>query len=131
MKQNENKQEQNQENGGITPLAQPSARQIVGVVLPLCMFAVFLALAVVAVANDMYAFVKPQTEFVLTLDAPQPPAQTAKLLQKQGILKNPNLFLLYARSKGKEDALAAWQGEATLRGDMSYRTLLKILTNPS
>ena len=129
--QNEKKEDNHQENGGIMPIPHPDARQVMGVILPLCIFAVFLALAVIAVANDMYAFVKPQAEFVLSLDAPQPPSQTAKLLQKQGILKNPNLFLLYARSKGKEDALAAWQGEATLRGDMSYRTLLKILTNPS
>ena len=121
--------DQNQNHNGRIPLTdRQRACRAAGVILPLCVLAAALALCVIALANDLYAFVKPDTAWTLTLDAPQPAAVTAKQLQQNGILQNPHVFLLYARIKGKQDALERWTGEATLRADMSYRTLLQILT---
>ena len=124
----ENRSHHHTHHGRIPLTDRQRARRAAGVILPLCILAAALALGVIALANDLYAFVKPDTTWTLTLDTPQPAAVTAKQLQQNGILQNPHVFLLYARIKGKQNALERWTGEATLRADMSYRTLLQILT---
>ena len=66
------------ENGRVIPQSDAArARRAWGVILPLCLLGVLLALAVVAVANDTYAFVKPKTTYVLQVTEPQSVKETA------------------------------------------------------
>ena len=88
------------------------------------LFALLCAATLASVANDMYAFVKPDRTVTLSLDEPLPLPELAKRLEQEGILANPTVFRLYVRAKGKEAVTEAFSGELTLHSSMSYRELL-------
>lgn len=90
----------------------------------LCLFALFCAAICVSVANDLYAFVKPHDEVTVSIDAPTSVEELSLLLEREGIVANPNVFRLYVRSKGKETLLEKFQGTISLASDMSYREIL-------
>ena len=98
------------------------------IVIMITLLAALLALAVISVANDMYAFVKPDASVTLNVDEPLDLSSMSKLLQSQGIIKNPTVFSLFVRSKGKADKLEAFSGEIVLRQDMSYREIMLALS---
>ena len=95
------------------------------VIIPLCFFAFFLTMLLVSVANDMYAFVKPDKTCVVTIDETQTVYERAKSLEDAEVLNNPAVFALYVRSKGAEERVLTFEGELTLNSNMSYREILK------
>lgn len=100
-------------------------RRICSIVVPLCFFSIILAAAIVSVANDMYAFVKPDTAVSITLDSPKTVYSAAKTLSENGIINNPAVFSLYVRTKGAEEKITSFSGEIYLCASMSYRQILK------
>lgn len=95
-----------------------------GFVVPICVCAVFLAAAVISVANDMYAFVKPDETIEVSVDSALDTSEFAKLLGSKGIVKNPFIFELYLRTKGRDAEIPYLRGEWTLNRNMSYRDII-------
>ncbi len=104
--------------------APMSYRRALGFVVPICVLSLFLAAAVISVANDMYAFVKPCEEITVCVDSEMDTAEFAVLLGKRGVVKNPFAFELYLRSKGKDSEIPYLRGEWTLNSNMSYRDII-------
>ena len=97
-------------------------------VVIMTLIAVFIALSVISVANDMYAFVKSDNTIQITLNSPTELTQLSKLLQREGIIKNPTIFVLFIKSKGRQEKLESFVGETTLRQNMSYREIMLALS---
>ena len=95
-----------------------------GIILPLCLLGALLGGLVVYVANDMYAFVKPDREITLTLSSPPSEQELSELLKTNGIIENEFIFRLYLRSKNKTDDLTTLTGDLKLNSSMSYREIL-------
>ena len=91
----------------------------------------FLSAVILSAANDAYAFVKNDTEAKIIFSEPQGVYDSAKLLSKNGIIKNPILFTVYTLSKNKEDLFSTISGEFTLNAKMSYREILAELQRKS
>ncbi len=94
----------------------------------LIMLALLCAGLLISVANDMYAFVKPDHSIVLTVDESLSLSQLCTHLSDAHIVNNPFLFRLYVRSKGQTERVESFQGTLTLDANMSYRKLLSALT---
>ena len=99
-------------------------KKALGLIVPLCLFSILISSLVISVANDMYAFVKPDTDIVFTVDSPLSPKELSHMLMKKGVIKNDIAFLLYLDSKGKSDKVDLILGEWTLNSNMSYREIL-------
>ena len=99
-------------------------RQAFGTILPLCLLAVLLACFIIAVANDVYAFVKPDEQINVSIPEPLTDKGLSLLLQERGVIENAFIFRLYVRLKGNSDKLADTVGEWTLNSSMSYREIL-------
>ena len=104
-----------------------STRRALGALSPLLLISVFIASAVISVANDMYAFVKPDSETNIIIDRELSPKELSSLLREKKIIKNDLVFTLYLRSKKKTDLIPSLRGEFTLNSSMSYREILQIL----
>ena len=89
------------------------------------LLALLLAALLVSVANDMYAFVKRDASATVTLDTPESVYETAKKLEKHGIINNPAIFTLYVRSKNADERILSFSGELKLDSSMSYRDILR------
>ena len=101
-----------------------SLRDALSRVIPLCVCALFLAAAIISVANDMYAFVKSNEEVTVTVSSSLDSNGLSKLLYDSGIVKNPFVFSLYLRSKDKDDQVSGLKGQWVLNKNMSYREIL-------
>ncbi len=101
-----------------------ATRRAFSVLLPLCLFSILLAGIIISVANDVYAFVKPDSEISLTVSSPISDTDFSKLLQKSGVIKNPTVFKFYLRSKGLSEKLSGITGEWVLNSNMSYREIV-------
>ena len=95
-----------------------------GCVVPLLVCSLFIAAAIISVANDMYAFVKPAGEVTVSVDSELDTASLSKLLAKSGVVKNPTVFRLYMLSKGYGDDVPYLRGQWTLNTNMSYRNIV-------
>ena len=92
------------------------------------LLSVFLATFCLSVINDMYSFVNPDESVSLYIDSPTPLYELSLELARNGIIKNPSVFYLYIRSKGREEKLESFTGEATLTKNMSYRDIMLTLS---
>ena len=93
-------------------------------VVPICVLSLFLAAAVISVANDIYAFVKADNEIEISVTESLDASQFAILLGKHGVVKNPFAFELYLRSKGRDNEIPYLRGEWMLNSNMSYRDII-------
>ena len=85
----------------------------------------------VSVANDLYAFVKPDREVSLTVTEPQSLEQWATLLKKSGVIQNPTVFRWYVERQGKSERIESFSGTMILNESMSYREILRSLAEQS
>ena len=97
-------------------------------IIMITLLSALIALAIISVANDMYAFVKSSEQVVLNVSEPLTLSELSKQLQSEGIIKNPTVFSMFVRSKGRADALESFSGEIALRRDMSYREIMIALS---
>ncbi len=100
-----------------------SARHAFGIIIPLCLFALLISALVISIANDMYAFVKPEKEFILSLSDGTGIDTISRTLEENGVVDNGFVFSLYSKSKGYEARLSSAVGEHRLNGNMSYREI--------
>lgn len=101
-------------------------KRVVGIILPICFLAILFSCAIVSVANDMYAFVKPEREVTIVISEPCTLDQVSQILSDNDILNNPFCFTAYVKSKNKEDVVEKFKGEISLSSSMSYREILAV-----
>ena len=94
------------------------------ILLPLCLFSILLSGIIISVFNDVYAFIKPDSDVTITVSEPLSDTAFSDLLQKNGVIKNPTVFKLYLRSKGLSDRLSGITGEWVFNSNMSYREIV-------
>ena len=111
--------------------SQVSVANAFGVILTLALFSLLLSALFISVVNDIYAFVKADAETTLTVENDSSVTEFSKLLADNGIIKNPNVFKLYALSIGKRDLIEDFSGEITLNSSFSYRQILNALKKQS
>lgn len=100
-------------------------------VLVLCLLAMLFAALLVSVLNDLYAFIKPDRVLLLRIDSPLSLSEFSALLEREGVVANPAVFSLYVRLKGKAETAERFVGSLPLNTDMSYREILRALTQAS
>lgn len=91
----------------------------------IAMTALLFAGLLVSLANDMYAFVKPEREVILNTETPTSLSSLSRTLSDMGVILNPTVFSLYVDSKGKRDTLEGFEGTLTLNSSMSYREIIE------
>ena len=104
--------------------AQISYKIAFGTVIPLCRLSVLLAGLIISVANDMYAFVKPDRQITVSITEAVNDKDFSYILQQNGVISNAAVFRLYLRSKGKAETISSLRGEWMLNSSMSYREIL-------
>ncbi len=90
----------------------------------LTLVAVLVGGIVVSVANDVYAFVKPEAKMSIDIGEPMSVSEIAKKLEDYGIIKNPHVFILYVKLSGKAERIESFSGQITLSTDMNYREIV-------
>ena len=100
-------------------------RRICSVIIPLLFLSLCLSAAVISVANDVYAFVKPQRTATVTISNGENAYTLAAILSENGIIENPLAFTLYAKLKNAEKTISDFQGDIEFKSSMSYREILK------
>ena len=90
----------------------------------LCLVSLFLAGGFISVVNDIYAFVKADGETEIFIPEDSSLEAVSEALGKAGIVKNPFVFSIYVKSKGKAEAVEGISGEILLDSSMSYREIL-------
>ncbi len=124
---NDTTQSKKNYNGTATPVTQHTVKRVFGVVVPLCFAAFFISALIISVANDMYAFVKPDKEITLEINHDSVRELSGKL-EESGVINNPHIFEFYIRSKNLQNSLENISGSFTLNPSMSYRTIILEIT---
>ena len=102
-----------------------AVRSIFGKVITLVLLASISTALLLSVANDMYAFFKPQGEVLLRIDDPCSLSDFSQLLESHGVLLNPHVFSFYVKRKKKASLIESFSGELLLNRSMSYREILQ------
>ncbi len=95
----------------------------------ICLLALLFASLLISVANDMYAFVKPDQELSVTIEQPSSLSDIAMQLERSGVIQNPTVFELYVQSKNRTQLFERFSGTLTLNSAMSYREILIAFTD--
>ena len=93
-------------------------------IIILTLIAIFLAAIVISAANDIFAFVKPDTQVSLNITQGTELDDIARSLKNAGIINNPSLFSAFVRSRGNEEKVKSFVGNITFYGKMSYREIM-------
>ena len=100
-----------------------SRKNAFGKIIPLALVALLFAGAIISIANDMYAFVKPSNDILFSVTDISSNFQLSRQLRKNNIIKNDIAFALYLKSKGVACDTCALSGEWLLNSSMSYREI--------
>ncbi|MBE6597019.1 MAG: endolytic transglycosylase MltG [Ruminococcaceae bacterium] len=100
-------------------------RRASSIILPLFFLSVLISALIVSVANDMYAFVKPQREITLEISESMELSEISDILADNGIISNPTVFSIYVLSKDAEERISEFSGTLSLNSSMSYREILR------
>lgn len=98
---------------------------IVGVLV----ISAFLSLAIILIGNDTFAFVKTDSEVVITVDDNTTLKDYSKLLGENNVIKYPTWFRIYAKIKNRDDNFIA--GTYTVSPSMNYDRLLSTVRSSS
>lgn len=104
-----------------------AVRSIFANVITLVLLTLLFTALLLSVANDMYAFFKPQGTVLLLVNETGSLSDFSRLLEENGVLMNPHVFSLYVKSKEKTELVEAFSGELLLDRAMSYREILQAL----
>ena len=110
--------------GEALPTVRQTLKRACGVILPLAVFSVLMAGGIISVANDMYAFVKGDVTANIEISSDDDLITVAKILGGAEIVKNPHIFVLYAKSKGADGKIDEFSGNIILNSSMSYRQIV-------
>ena len=97
----------------------------------LALLSLFLAALLIAIANDLYAFVKPDKPVILSVTEPMSLSELSQTLSRSGVIQNPTLFRLYVQSKDRTAVLESYTGTLHVNASMSYRELLLAFSETS
>ncbi len=111
-------EEEEHEGGGAIMSVIKAVMYIVGVVV----ISVFLAVAIILVGNDVYAFVKEDTVVDVTVPENATLEQVSELLFENGVIEYPAAFRVYAQLK--KDNGQYLSGTYSLTPLMNYDELL-------
>ena len=99
-------------------------RRAAAVIAPLIFLSVFIGAITVSVANDMYAFVKPEVCAIVLIEEGSTALAVGEALEAEGIIKNPHVFAIYAHRKGADRRISEFSGELEFCASMSYREII-------
>lgn len=119
QKKNEKKERGGSDEGGNTVV---SVIKAVIYIIFVLVVSVFLSIAVIAVANDIYAFVKSDEVVEVTIPEYATLDEVSEILYKNDIIKYPTIFKLYAVAENDDGEFLA--GTYSINPMMSYETLL-------
>lgn len=108
-----------------------TVRRAFRIVLVLSLAAILVSALLISVVNDLYAFIKPTRPYLLQIDSPLSLSAFANRLEDEEIVANPAVFCLYVQAKGKADLFETFCGEVALNSNMSYREILRAVTQAS
>ncbi|HPE94960.1 MAG TPA: endolytic transglycosylase MltG [Bacillota bacterium] len=86
----------------------------------------YCAYYIIVVANDVFAFEKPDAEYTLTVAEGLTTDQLAVELNEMGIISYPKIFSLYVKYKIKEEDYIA--GNYAVSPNMNYEEIVSLLT---
>lgn len=110
------------ERGGSTALSS-LVKAIIYIVFVLVISGA-LSYFVITVGNDVFAFVKKDTEITLTIDEGTSVRELGTILEKNGVIKYDWAFAAYSKLRDKNPTLVA--GEYTVSPTMNYDQLLRV-----
>lgn len=84
-----------------------------------------LSAVAIYVANDVFAFVKPEKKVMLELEESQTPAQMAAVLKEEGVIRCKWAFVLY--TKLANDGQSFKTGKFEVDSDMDYGQIINTL----
>ena len=84
-----------------------------------------LSAVAIYVANDVFAFVKPEKKVMLELAESQTPAQMASILKEEGVIRCKWAFVLY--TKLANDGQSFKTGKFEVDADMDYGQIINTL----
>lgn len=82
-----------------------------------------LSYYIIVFGNDMYAFVKSDIEVEVTIPEYATVEEIAEILGENGVVKYPNLLVLYAKLKKIDKTYEFVAGDYTVNGMMNYDEL--------
>ena len=100
-----------------------SRKNAFGKIIPLALVALLFAGAIISIANDMYAFVKPSNDILFSVTDISSNFQLSRQLRENNIIKNDIAFALYLKAKISIHDVRTLSGEWTLNTSMSYREI--------
>lgn len=91
---------------------------------------VLSGLAIVSVANDVFAFTKDDAVYELTIDNPDMSLkELAELLHEEGIIRYPSIFRIYVGLK-EEDGITLHEGTFSISPSYNYDKIITCLDPP-
>ncbi len=100
-------------------------RRASAIILPLFFLSILIAAMIISVANDMYAFVKPERDIILEITEEYELRDISRLLADNGVISNPTVFSIYVISKNARERVSDFSGTLSLNSNMSYREILR------
>lgn len=89
---------------------------------------ILLTWGIVAMANDVFAFVKPDESIIVTIEENASVSKIAKALDKAGVIEHETIFKLYCKLK-KSSGFKF--GDYTLNSNMGYDQIISALKKTS
>ena len=84
---------------------------------------------VISLANDVFAFVKPQIAITFSISEPTSLYTLSTELQNYGAIENALSFWIYVKYRNAEPYLENFYGSVELNSDMSYRDIINQFKN--
>ncbi len=92
--------------------------------------ALFLTFGIVNISNDIFAFIKPDENIVVTIPEGSTTPAISKILKESGVIKHPTVFALYSKFIKKADGKFQF-GDYTLNSRLDYNQIISKLKRTS
>ena len=130
--QEENEDEDDEEYESSASNAVKSIIKAVVYVILVALVAGILAYYVIEFGNDMYAFVKSDEQIEIEIPEYATVEEISTLLGDSGVIKYPNLMIIYSKLKKIDETYNFKAGIYTVNGMMNYdELLLEFVEKPS
>lgn len=106
-----------------------TVRRVFRKVITIALLAILFTAILLSIANDVYAVFKPDTAVRLYFNEPCSLAIFSRTLEQNGVLFHPYLFSLYVKSRDRISVVEGFYGELLLNASMSYREILRTLSD--
>lgn len=93
------------------------------------LIALILTTGIISVANDIFAFIKPDESIIVTIEQGGTTSAIAKTLGNNGVISHPWLFRIYSKLKHADGQYQ--YGDYTLNSNLGYDQIISALKKPS